>query len=70
MHNFTPPAQKLWNKIPAEVRMQILNSVWCASCRDTVTMLNITGNVEGGDLVLKGKCARCAGPVSRLIESD
>ncbi|NTV12346.1 MAG: hypothetical protein HGA96_00185 [Desulfobulbaceae bacterium] len=51
MSNFTPPAQKLWAAIPSEYRMKILNSVWCGHCRETTSMLNITGNVKGGDLV-------------------
>jgi len=59
MSSFTRPAQKLWEKIPSEFRMEILNSVWCVNCRDTVTMLNITGKVERRDLVLSGKCDRC-----------
>lgn len=70
MHTFTRPAEKLWGKIPTERRMKILNSVRCGNCTDTVTMLNITGNVERGDLVLNGKCDRCGEPVGRLVESD
>ena len=70
MNNFTLPAQKLWAKVPSEFRVKILNEVWCGRCRDTVTILNISGRVESGDLVLGGKCDRCGGPVGRLIESE
>ena len=64
----TPQAQKLWEKIPNEVRVKLLNNVYCTSCRDMVGIANVTGNIDGGDLVLKGICTACGGPVARLIE--
>jgi len=70
MNNFTVPAQKLWAKIASNVRVKILNKVWCGRCRDEVTILNLSGKVVSGDLVLEGRCDRCGGPVARLIESD
>ena len=69
MNNFTKQAQKLWANIPSDVRLAILNSVKCGKCRGTVTMLNITGRVEKGDLILNGQCDRCGENVGRLIES-
>ena len=70
MNSFSRPAQEFWNKIPAEIRIKILNEVWCGKCKAAVSILNITGSVEGGDLVLKGNCHQCGRPVARLIEGD
>lgn len=70
MNNFTRPAQKFWDKIPPEVRIKILNEVWCGNCKMAITMHNIMGNVEIGDLVLRGNCDRCGGSVARLIEGE
>ncbi len=34
------------------------------------TIVDFTGGVEGGDLVLRGKCKTCGEKVARLIESE
>jgi hypothetical protein len=67
---FTAPAAKLWAKVPAEFKKRLLSNVWCAHCRQEVTITNFSGTVKGGDLVLEGLCSKCDGPVGRLIESN
>ena len=67
---FTPKAQKLWEAIPPATRLRLLNNVWCANCVSVNGIGEIAGRVEKGDLILRGVCTRCGGPVARLIETD
>ena len=67
---FSPPADKLWKTLSAEVRNTILTHVWCRECRHSVTITNFTGVVKAGDLLLVGSCSECNGDVARLIEMD
>ena len=68
--NFTPAAEKKWRALSAQEQFQLLNNVWCSSCHKVSTIVNFTASVDRGDLVLKGQCERCGGPVGRLIESS
>ena len=65
---FSPPARKLWTQIPKEQQARLIHNVWCASCRGETTMINFTGKVVSGNLVLEGACQRCKGPVARFVE--
>ena len=66
----TAKAKMLWDAIPGDVRLRILNNVWCANCSQATGIGNISGKVEKGDLILRGVCTRCGGNVTRLIEND
>ena len=68
--DFTPPARKQWDSIPADIRQRLLSNVWCGACRHEVTIRNFSGTLKGKDLLLVGKCAECHGDVARLIERD
>jgi hypothetical protein len=68
--NLTPQAEKQWKKIPKEVRVKLLNNVYCTQCKDTTGIAEINGVVDRGDLVLRGKCIRCAASVARVIETS
>ena len=63
-----PQARKIWNAIPSEIRMKILNNVWCANCSDITSIGSISGKIEKGMLVLRGICTRCGGSVARVLE--
>ena len=65
---FTPPAAKLWKKLPEHARKLYLSNVWCGKCRHEVTITNFSGTVRGGNLLLVGQCAECRGDVARVIE--
>ncbi len=67
-NDFPPQAALLWNKIPQDKQQLILNNVYCIQCCVAVTMVNISGLVEGSSLVLKGSCGVCGGYVARVIE--
>jgi hypothetical protein len=61
-------ASKLWNAIPIDARRKILANIYCGHCRGAVSIVNVTGKVKGGDLVLNGNCAVCGDDVARLVE--
>ena len=67
---FTTQARKLWEKVPTWAQEKILSNVWCSEYRGSVIMIDFRGNVEGGDLVLRGACKNCSSPVVRVVESN
>ena len=68
--NFTLKAKKIWQAIPAEIRLKILNNVWCVQCKQTTGIGKVSGKVESGMLVLRGVCTQCGGDVARVIENE
>jgi hypothetical protein len=66
--NFTEPAAKLWEALPAATRKMLLSNVWYGKCRHEVTITNFSGSVKEGNLLLGGSCSECHGDVARLIE--
>ncbi len=65
---FTPAAQILWNAIPPHFQERILHNVWCPHCREMTTMTDLSGEVHGQSLVLRGTCVTCRGKVARVLE--
>jgi hypothetical protein len=65
---FTPAAERFWQKIPREMQRKLLANVFCGNCTGSVTIYQFTANVENGNLILDGKCKTCDGSVGRLIE--
>jgi len=69
--SLTPRAQKIWDAIPGQIQMKLLNNVWCVSCRvESGIGGNVSGKVSKGMLVLQGRCTRCGGSVARVIENE
>jgi len=68
--SLTPQAQEIWNAIPGDFQMKLLNNVWCRTCSDITGIGSVSGNVEKGMLILKGICTRCGNPVARVIENE
>lgn len=66
----TPQAKKRWESIPNEVRMKILNNVWCGDCRTSVNLKSEKMSISDGMLKIDGKCMACSGPVCRVIENE
>jgi hypothetical protein len=66
----TPQAEKQWESIPKNIRMKLLNNVFCVACSGETGIAEIEGKVEKGDLVLRGKCIKCGHAVARVIEND
>jgi hypothetical protein len=68
--NLSPKAKKIWQAIPADIRLKILNNVWCVQCKEMTGIGKVSGNVESGMLVLRGACTRCGGEVARVLENE
>ena len=68
--SLTPQAQKIWDAIPGDIQIKILNNVWCSTCSDMTGIGKVSGKVEKGMLILKGICTRCQNPVTRAIENE
>ena len=66
----TPKAKKIWQAIPADIRLKILNNVWCVQCKEITEIDNVSGKVESGMLVLRVVCIRCVGDVARVLENE
>jgi phage regulator Rha-like protein len=67
----TPQARNIWESIPGNVQIKILNNVWCFNCRKTTGIGgDVSGKVAKGMLVLHGRCTRCGEAVARVIEKE
>ncbi len=66
--NFTPNAYRLWEALPPHTKTKILSNVWCGHCTKMTTIVNYSGRVIQGDILLEGKCQKCGGKVARIIE--
>ena len=67
----TPQARSIWEAIPGNVQLKLLNNVWCFNCKETTGIGgDVTGKVAKGMLVLHGKCTRCGLAVARVIENE
>ncbi len=67
---FTPQAKKLWEALEVRAKMFALNSAWCPECQKSTTLAELGGRVNGGELLLQGKCGACGAEVAQVIESD
>lgn len=65
---FTPAALRRWDSIDPAMRGRLLVNAWCARCRKAVHIRVESAAIQGGDLVLEGRCADCGQGVSRLVE--
>ena len=68
--SLTPQASKIWDNIPGDIQMKILNNVWCTTCSDTTGLGSVSGKVESGMLIFKGICTHCGNPVARVMENE
>ncbi len=66
--NFTPQALTRWESVPGETRQRLLRNGWCVHCSKEVTITQVTGRIQRGDLVLTGQCNECQGEAGRVIE--
>lgn len=60
--------REAFESIPHDVRLKILNSVWCRACLSAVGIAITSMECLGQDLVLRGTCVQCGGPVARVLE--
>jgi hypothetical protein len=67
---FTTEAALLWGGIPVAMQKRILKSALCAKCNIMVEIVNYSGTVENGDLILDGDCAFCGHAAARVVETS
>ena len=68
--HFTKPARQRWEAIPTAMRQRLRSNVWCGQCRHGTTIIDFSGTIKGGDLLLAGQCAECRSDVARVIDSS
>lgn len=68
MIKFDKKAMQKFNQIPDDIKSKILSNVYCSNCKNVVKIVDFEASMDGGDLVLRGKCDNCSGKVVRLIE--
>jgi hypothetical protein len=51
-------------------RELLLSNVFCSQCRGAVEIVEYSGAMVKGDLILKGKCGTCGRNVARLVEGS
>ncbi len=44
--SLTPQAQEIWDAIPGDFQMKLLNNVWCRTCSDVTGIGSVSGKVE------------------------
>ena len=66
--DLTPQACKLWDRVPAHIRPELLANVFCGDCRGETTIVNFQGKLKQGMLVLEGSCQRCFSSMARVID--
>jgi len=60
-----------WKKIPKEFRVKILANIYCVKCGISEMQTGYTiQELSHGDIVLNGKCKKCGGAVSRVVEGE
>ena len=64
----TPEAASFWQLVPEWAKVSVLTNVWCGGCQDRTTMLQVSGEMVKGDLLLRGIYNRCGAKVARLVE--
>jgi hypothetical protein len=67
---FTARAKAKWDSLPQDIKGKLLSNVWCGYCMGVTTIVDFKGQVQAGDLVLRGYCVKCGGEVARVIESE
>jgi len=65
---FTPSAKKIWMTIPLNIRNQLLANVYCGECGGRTTIINYSGSVKSGTVILSGQCKTCGADVARVID--
>jgi hypothetical protein len=70
VNKLTGKALEKWEGISKEFQEKILKNVFCVQCHGVTEIVDYTGRVEKGDLILTGKCKKCGHGVARLIENE
>lgn len=66
--SFTPEAQAIWDRVPEETRVKLLDSGFCTRCLATRHFELVEAELRSGELALIGKCGTCGARVVRLVQ--
>jgi len=66
--NSKSKALEIWNRLSKDRQNAILANVFCRKCKIT-TIRDYSVGRNGPDIILRGKCSKCNGPVARLVEN-
>jgi hypothetical protein len=61
-------ALEFWERFSKDRQNAILANVFCRQCKLT-TIKDYSIERIGPDIVLRGRCSKCNGPVARLVEN-
>lgn len=62
-------AARKWRDLGPAARDAITTSAWCSHCRTAVEIVDYDVGDVSDDLILRGKCGTCGGPVARHVEN-
>ncbi len=60
-------AKLIWEDIPANVRLKLLNNFWCHKCKDLVGV-NLEEMSIDNDFMLMGECLNCEETIFQFLE--
>jgi hypothetical protein len=60
-------AARRWNAIQADSRKKLESNVYCGKCGVT-TIVDYEVDSVNHQIILKGHCKKCNGPVARVID--
>lgn len=65
-------AEQLWREIPEPIQEQLIENIFCRSCRGSVRIVHFIVEMADAerDIVLQGECEQCGNEVARYIESE
>ena len=67
---FTSQALRRWKRMPKWAQKKILDNVFCSKCLGSVPILLETAEMDGKELILRGKCQHCGGDICRVVEPE
>jgi hypothetical protein len=59
----------IWDRIPHNARLKLLNNVWCSRCQSGCGIADAHVVLNGGALLIKGHCMTCGGDAVRYVEN-
>lgn len=59
-----------WMRISKQFRDKILNSVWCSTCKEGVTIVDYFIDEDERSLTIQGRCKNCGNAVVRIVEKE
>jgi hypothetical protein len=65
---FTAPAARIWNAISPGDQQTLVSAAWCSNCHQEVTIVDYSGSIKAGHVLLRGTCSSCDAAAYRFVE--